>query len=32
MYRIVALDGDGTSLDEERIDFRCHRVIEERPN
>lgn len=32
MYRIAALGGDGTSLDEERIDFRCRRVIEERPS
>ncbi|WP_435073241.1 hypothetical protein [Halorubrum sp. HHNYT27] len=29
VYRLVALDGDGESLDEDRIDFRCYRVVDE---
>ena len=29
VYRIVALNGDGESLDEVRIDFRCYRVGDE---
>ena len=32
VYRIVALNSDGETVDENRIDFRCYRVSDETPS